>query len=64
MANSTRNPTLEASKEKLGSIGACSSALVNPWLEMQRQNLDAGCGAFAVRRGRLHLCRNGSLRIA
>ena len=36
MANSTRKPTLKGFKEDLGSIGACSSSLVNPWLEVQR----------------------------
>ncbi len=41
MANSTRNPTLEGSRGKLESIGACSSSLVNPWLEVQRLQWEA-----------------------
>jgi hypothetical protein len=35
MADSTRNSTLEGSKEQLGLIGARSSSLANPWLEVQ-----------------------------
>jgi hypothetical protein len=41
MANSTRNPTLEAPRKKLGLLGACSSYFVNPWLELQRQQWEA-----------------------
>jgi hypothetical protein len=41
MANSTRNPTLKGPRGKLGTIGARSSSLVNPWLELQRLQWEA-----------------------